>query len=57
MTEEDLKFELCRLDKDNLVDLFVKMKDINEKLNKRLALVENQLDELIDIDTLINSIK
>lgn len=56
MDRNDLEFELNLLDKDELVRLFIKVKDINTKLAARLELVEGQLDELTDFNTLIESI-
>lgn len=56
MTDEALIFELNQLDKDHLISLFIRLKNINNKLLTRVNLLENQLNELTSFDDLINSI-
>ncbi len=56
MDEVALKEELLELDKERLVDLFIKLKKINLKLCNRLDKVENQLNELTNLDSLIDDL-
>ncbi len=56
MDEAALKEELLELDKERLVDLFIKLKKINLKLCNRLDKVENQLNELTNLDSLIDDL-
>lgn len=56
MDEAKLREELCDLDKKQLIELFINQKNINLKLCDRLEKVENQLDKLTDLDSLIESL-
>ena len=52
-----IESEFADIDKEKLVELFLKVKQVNVMLMERVRLLENQINELIDIDTLINSMK
>jgi len=57
MDRDELEYEFRKLEIEKIVDLFLKLRNINSKLAARLELVETQLDELTDFDTLLESIK
>jgi hypothetical protein len=57
MDRDELEYEFRKLEIEKIVDLFLKLRNINSKLAERLELVETQLDELTDFDTLLESIK
>lgn len=57
MDKQELEYELENLDKKKLITLFLKLKDINLKMGERNALLEDQLDDLTDFDTLLKSVK
>lgn len=54
--EDILRCELNSLSKEKLIDLFIKAKDINNKLSERVYLLENQINDMTDLDKLIQDI-
>lgn len=52
-----LSFELNNLEKEELIRLVVKLKSIISRLQKRIDLLEDDVDNLIGLDKLIESIK
>ena len=53
----ELSFELNNLEKEELIRLVVKLKSIISRLQKRIDLLEDDVDSLIGLDKLIESIK
>ena len=56
MNDKELQKSLEEMEKKQIISLFLKLKIINNGLCARLELVENQLNDLISLDTLIASI-
>ena len=54
--ESDLRKRLSIMPKDKLIDLFIKLRKINETYCDRIDKLEVQIDELITLDELIEDL-
>lgn len=54
--ESDLRKQLSIMPMDKLIDLFIKLRKINESYCDRLDKLEAQIDELTTLDELIENL-
>ena len=54
--ESDLRQRLSLDSKENIIDLFIKLKKINETYCDRIDKLEAQIDELTTLDELIEDL-
>lgn len=57
MNEEELREDLLlNCEKEQIIELFIKMKKAYQRVSMRLEKIENKYDELVDLDELIKSL-
>lgn len=54
--ESDLRKRLSLDSKENIIDLFISLKKINESYCNRIQKLETQIDELTTLDKLIEDL-
>lgn len=54
--EQQLRNELNELNKEHIIELFIKLKKINQKISEQLSRTENEIIEKTSLEELLESI-